>query len=220
MAEMKTAFSHGQENLVLLKSKSKLWVEDIVLLALPELARQPIKSFVQSIPSGRTSRLDVPLSRPYCMKVQLVREFCYIHGIWKVLEKIKQKLVLCQTGRMWILSFWLLSVITHNKWTVGSEAYLFVGQHQDHSVTQLIFLQHLEELLLGLTNALSIVAVHNKDDTWNKNNIYQTGAMCVQWMKKLNIFRSRSQKQRLKSKYVLGSFKNLSVQRQCDLFWL
>lgn len=55
MAEMKTASSHGQENLVLLKSKTKLWVEDIVLLTLPELAREPIKSFVQSIPSGRTS---------------------------------------------------------------------------------------------------------------------------------------------------------------------
>lgn len=61
--------------------------------------------------------------------------------------------------------------------TEVSETYLFVGQHQYHSVTQLIFLQHFEELILGLTNALSVVAVHNKDDTCNKNNIYQTGAM-------------------------------------------
>lgn len=65
IAEIKTASSHGQENLVLLKSKTKVWVEDNVLSTLLELGRQPIKSFVQSFPSGRTSRLDVPVSGPY-----------------------------------------------------------------------------------------------------------------------------------------------------------
>lgn len=50
-------------------------------------------------------------------------------------------------------------------------SYLFVGKHQYHGVTQLIFLQHFEELVLGLAHALSVVAVHDKDDTWNKNNI-------------------------------------------------
>lgn len=87
-------------------------------------------------------------------------------------------------------SCWVLSVITHDKSTevpIGRETYLFVGQHQYHSVTQLIFLQHFEELILGLANALSVVAVHNKDDTWNKNTIYQTDAM-----KNLANFNSRS----------------------------
>lgn len=71
-------------------AESKLWVENIVLLGLLELARQPIKSFVQSIPSGGTSRLDVPVSGLYSVKVQLVRKFCYIHCIWKVLDIIKK----------------------------------------------------------------------------------------------------------------------------------
>lgn len=93
---MKTASSHGQENLVLLKSKTEPWVEDIVLLTLLELVTQPIKSFVQSVPCGCTSCLDEPVSGPYCVKVHLVRDFCYIHGIWKVLEIINnQKMSEC-----------------------------------------------------------------------------------------------------------------------------
>lgn len=73
--------------------------------------------------------------------------------------------------------------MTHDKSTgvpFRSKTYLFVGQHKYHSVAQLIFLQHFVKLILGLTNTLSVIAVHNKDDTWDKNNICQTGEICVQ----------------------------------------
>lgn len=82
----------------------------------------------------------------------------------------------------------MLCDTTHNKSTgvaLGRDPYLFVGQHEYHSVAQLIFLQHFEELILGLTNTLSVIAVHNKDDTWNKNNIHQTGTRNAQWDKNL-----------------------------------
>jgi len=41
---------------------------------------------------------------------------------------------------------------------------LLVGEHQQHSVPQLILGQHSAQLLAGLANSLAIVAVDDKDE--------------------------------------------------------
>lgn len=43
--------------------------------------------------------------------------------------------------------------------------YLFVGKYQQHSVSQLILIQHSVELFSRLQTPLSIIAVHNKYKT-------------------------------------------------------
>lgn len=45
--------------------------------------------------------------------------------------------------------------------------YLFVGKNQQDRIPQLILRQHSQELLPGLAAALSIIAVHHKDEAWS-----------------------------------------------------
>ena len=42
---------------------------------------------------------------------------------------------------------------------------LFVGEHKENSITQLIFLQHLAEFFIGLRDTFTIVGVNNEDKT-------------------------------------------------------
>jgi len=42
---------------------------------------------------------------------------------------------------------------------------LLVGKDQKKSISQLIFIQHTLQLLTGLHNTVTIVAVNHKDDT-------------------------------------------------------
>jgi hypothetical protein len=42
---------------------------------------------------------------------------------------------------------------------------LLVGENQEHSVPELVLVQHSLELLTGLNNTVAIVAVDNEDDT-------------------------------------------------------
>jgi len=46
----------------------------------------------------------------------------------------------------------------------GIRKILFVCKYQKHSITELVLVQHTMELISGLNNTLSVVAVHNKNE--------------------------------------------------------
>lgn len=48
-------------------------------------------------------------------------------------------------------------------------AHLFVCENEKNSITQLILCQHPHQLLPGFINSLSIITVHHKDQTYQKN---------------------------------------------------
>lgn len=43
--------------------------------------------------------------------------------------------------------------------------YLFVGEYQQYGISELVFGQHAHELFARLADALTIVAVHDEDQT-------------------------------------------------------
>ena len=44
---------------------------------------------------------------------------------------------------------------------------LFVGEHKEHCISQLVLGQHPHELLSCFIHAFSVITVHHKDQTWN-----------------------------------------------------
>lgn len=42
---------------------------------------------------------------------------------------------------------------------------LFVGKHQNHGISQLVFVQHVVELAFGLDHSLTIVGIDYKDES-------------------------------------------------------
>jgi hypothetical protein len=42
---------------------------------------------------------------------------------------------------------------------------LFIGEDQEESISEFIFIQHSLQLLSGLNNTISVIAVNHKDDT-------------------------------------------------------
>merc|ERR1712130_701917 len=61
------------------------------LLLPAKCARQPIKAFVETVTSGRTSRLDEPLSVPHVVQTKLLGNLRGGHRIWKVLLVCEHK---------------------------------------------------------------------------------------------------------------------------------
>ena len=57
------------------------------LLSLDERGGQPVKSLVETVPSGGTARLDVPLTvrRAEPVQSKFVRHFGGAHGVWQIL---------------------------------------------------------------------------------------------------------------------------------------
>lgn len=45
------------------------------------------------------------------------------------------------------------------------ETNLFVGKYQQYGISELVLGQHAHEFFASLTNTLTIVAVHDKDQT-------------------------------------------------------
>jgi hypothetical protein len=55
------------------------------LTSLLQGGREPIKTFIETIPCGGTTSLDVPLSVTETMEAKLVSHLRSTHGIWKIL---------------------------------------------------------------------------------------------------------------------------------------
>lgn len=56
--------------------------------------------------------------------------------------------------------------------TILSQTHLFVGKHKQHSIPQLILSQHSHQLFPCLTNSLSVITVHDKDEAWNWKSMH------------------------------------------------
>ena len=48
---------------------------------------------------------------------------------------------------------------------IEPNCYLFVGKYEEDGVSELVFLQHAVQLVAGLAHSLTIVAVHDKDES-------------------------------------------------------
>lgn len=47
---------------------------------------------------------------------------------------------------------------------------LFIGEHQEHRISQFVLSQHPHQLLSCLVDALSVVAVHHEDQTFESED--------------------------------------------------
>jgi len=61
------------------------------LLLVLQIRGQPVKTFVQSVTTGGTCRLDVPVTLAEGVETELVGDLSSIHGVWQILLVCENK---------------------------------------------------------------------------------------------------------------------------------